>query len=173
MKPRFRKVVAQASLSTEELERLEAVRSVLELQRVLAARNADLTPERRMEFRMGIHLGEVRVQDGRLFGTDVNVAARLEGLAEPGGVCISAAVHSQLSGKLDVECEDLGEHSVRLISLAPFQKARPEFAARQRRVPVEWSPSHGQDLVGVAQYRLRLFQKISLFPQISLAKHRA
>jgi len=94
---------------------LDAVRGVLELQRVLAARNAELPPERRMQFRMGIHLGEVRVEGERLFGTGVNVAARLEGLAEPGGVCISAAVYAQLQGKLEALCEDLGEHSVKNI----------------------------------------------------------
>jgi TolB-like protein len=93
----------------------DAVRCVLELQRVLAARNADLPPNRRLEFRMGIHLGEVRVEGERLFGTAVNVAARLEGLAEPGGVCVSAAIRDELRGKLAVECEDLGEHAVKNI----------------------------------------------------------
>jgi TolB-like protein/cytochrome c-type biogenesis protein CcmH/NrfG len=68
-----------------------------------------------MEFRMGIHLGDVRFEGERIFGTGVNIAARLEGLAEPGGLCISGAVREQLRGKLDLELEDLGEQSVKNI----------------------------------------------------------
>ncbi len=68
---------------------LDAVACAIEIQRVLRARNAGLPAERRMEFRIGAHLGDVRVEDGRIFGDGVNIAARLEGLAEPGGVCVS------------------------------------------------------------------------------------
>jgi adenylate cyclase len=94
---------------------VQALECAVEIQRVVAALNASLPLERKMEFRMGLHLGEVRVQDDRLFGTGVNVAARLEGLAEPGGICISAVIHDQLGNTPDLGYEDLGEHSVKNI----------------------------------------------------------
>jgi adenylate cyclase len=68
-----------------------------------------------MEFRIGIHSGEVRVEGDRLYGDGVNIAARLEGLAEPGGICISGTVHEQVESKLDLGCEDLGEQPVKNI----------------------------------------------------------
>jgi len=93
-----------------------AVRSAVAIQRELAARNAGLPPERRMEFRIGVHLGDVIVEDGRVYGDGVNIAARLEALAPPGGICISAAVQEQIRGKLDVACDDLGEQQVKNIA---------------------------------------------------------
>jgi adenylate cyclase len=94
---------------------LEAVRCSVEIQRVLRARNADRPPERRMQFRIGVHLGDVRETEGRLFGSGVTIGARLQGLAEPGGICISEAVREQLRGKLDVDLEDLGARRVKNI----------------------------------------------------------
>jgi len=94
---------------------LDAVRSAAEIQRVIGARNADLPSERRMEFRIGVHLGDVAVEGERIYGDGVNIAARLEGLAEPGGICISASVHDQVESKLDLVCEDLGEQEVKNI----------------------------------------------------------
>ncbi len=94
---------------------LDAVECAIEIQRVLQARNAALPAERKMEFRIGAHMGDVRVEGGRIFGDGVNIAARLEGLARPGGVCISGSVHDQVEGKLDVGFEDLGERSLRNI----------------------------------------------------------
>ncbi len=92
-----------------------ALDCAVEIQRLVAALNAALAPERKMEFRIGLHLGEVRVQDDRLFGTGVNVAARLESLAEPGGICISGEVYGQVESRLDLGYEDLGEQSVKNI----------------------------------------------------------
>ena len=94
---------------------LDATHCAVEVQRVLAARNADLPGERRMEFRIGIHLGDVMVEGGRIYGDGVNIAARLEGLAEPGGICISATVQEQVRHKLDLEYEDLGEREIKNI----------------------------------------------------------
>ncbi len=68
-----------------------------------------------MQFRIGIHLGEVRVEEGRLYGDGVNIAARLEGLAEEGGICISAGVHDQVRNKLNARYQDLGDHMVKNI----------------------------------------------------------
>jgi TolB-like protein/class 3 adenylate cyclase len=94
---------------------LDAVECAVEIQRVLGARNAGLPEDHRMEFRIGVHLGDVTVEDDRLYGDGVNIAARLEGLAEPGGVCISAEVHGQVRHKLDLGYADLGEQAAKNI----------------------------------------------------------
>jgi class 3 adenylate cyclase len=94
---------------------LDAVSCAVETQRVLAARNLSLRAERRLEFRLGVHLGDVRVDGERLFGNGVNVAARLQGLAEPGGICVSAAVHEQVRSKLEISYQDLGEQPLKNI----------------------------------------------------------
>jgi len=93
----------------------EAVGCAVELQRVFEARNRARPAERRMAFRMGVHLGEVMAEGQRIYGDGVNIAARLEGLAEPGGICISGAVHEQVESKLEVGFQDLGEQSLKNI----------------------------------------------------------
>jgi adenylate cyclase len=95
---------------------LDAVQGAVEIQRVIQARNADLPVERRMEFRIGVHMGDVSVEGDRLYGDGVNIAARLEGLAKAGGVCISATVYEQVEKKLNVDLEDLGEQTLKNIA---------------------------------------------------------
>lgn len=92
-----------------------AVRSAIEIQRVLAARNAHLSPDRKMDFRMGIHLGDILIEGDRVYGEGVNIAARLQSMAEPRGICISATVHEQVRNKVEVEYEDLGDRFVKNI----------------------------------------------------------
>jgi TolB-like protein/class 3 adenylate cyclase/Tfp pilus assembly protein PilF len=92
---------------------LHAVHGAVEIQRVIGVRNADLPAERRMEFRIGVHLGDVAVEGDRIYGDGVNLSARLQGLAEPGGICISGEVHGQIRHKLDLEYENLGEQQVK------------------------------------------------------------
>jgi adenylate cyclase len=94
---------------------LDAVECAAEVQRVIGARNTSLPAARRMEFRIGVHLGDVTVEEDRLYGDGVNIAARLEGLADPGGVCISSEVYGQVERKLDLGFEDLGEKEVKNI----------------------------------------------------------
>ena len=94
---------------------LDATACAVEIQRVLAARNAGLAEDRRMLFRIGIHMGDVSVQEDRLYGDGVNIAARLEGLAEPGGICVSSEVHGQVASKIGLDFTDLGEQSVKNI----------------------------------------------------------
>ncbi len=77
---------------------LDAVRAAVEVQRVVTARNASLAADRKMEFRIGVSLGDVLVEGERIYGDGVNVAARLEGLAEPGGISISGTVYEQVLG---------------------------------------------------------------------------
>jgi adenylate cyclase len=95
---------------------VDAVRCAVEVQRVMAARNSEVPTERRIEFRIGINLGDVIVEDGDIFGDGVNVAARLEALAEPGGICISRVVRDQIRDKLPYPFEDRGEQSVKNIA---------------------------------------------------------
>jgi TolB-like protein/class 3 adenylate cyclase/Tfp pilus assembly protein PilF len=92
---------------------LDSVACAIEIQRVLNARNAALAADRKMQFRIGVHLGDVVVDGERLYGDGVNIAARLEALAEPGGVCISATVHEQVRNHLQVAFEDLGDRTVK------------------------------------------------------------
>ena len=79
----------------------------------MAERNAGTPPEKRIEFRIGINLGDVIAEAEDIFGDGVNVAARLEGLAEPGGICVSVRVQEDAAGRLDLSFEDMGEGSSR------------------------------------------------------------
>lgn len=87
---------------------VDALRCAIYLQRGMAERNAGIPADRRIVFRAGINLGDVVEQEGDLLGDGVNVAARLEGIAEPGGICLSSAAHDQIRGRVDVAFEDLG-----------------------------------------------------------------
>jgi adenylate cyclase len=95
---------------------VDAVRCAIEVQEAMAERNANVAQEKRIEFRIGINIGDV-IRDGRdIFGDGVNIAARLEALAEPGGICVSRVVHEQVRDKLDVAFEDVGEQHVKNIA---------------------------------------------------------
>jgi adenylate cyclase len=88
---------------------VDAVRCAIEVQTGMAERNAGLPPEKRIEFRVGIHLGDVvEESDGDLMGDGVNIAARLEGISKPGAICLSEDAHRQVRGRLDVAASDLG-----------------------------------------------------------------
>jgi len=95
---------------------VQAVRFALEMQSLMAARNNERSPERRMDFRIGINFGDV-VSDGtRIYGDGINIAARLESLADPGGICLSARVHEEVSGKLDADWDSMGEQQLKNIA---------------------------------------------------------
>ena len=95
---------------------VDAIRCAVEVQKELAQRNAELPTDRRMDLRMGINLGDVIVDGDSLYGDGVNIAARLEPLAEGGGICISGTVYDQVKNKLDVGFLDLGEQKVKNIA---------------------------------------------------------
>ena len=115
---------------------VDAVRSAVEMQRAMADSNACLASDMRIEFRVGINLGDVVVEDdGDLMGDGVNVAARLEGIAEPGGICLSSAAYDQVRGKIDIAAQDRGQQHlkniaepVQVYALAP-SPAHPAAAA--------------------------------------------
>ena len=102
---------------------VDALTSAVEMQGDLATRNEALPDDRKVQFRIGINLGEVIIDREDIYGDGVNVAARLEGIADPGGICISASVHEQVAGKLELAFEDMGEQEVKNI-------ARPVHAYR-------------------------------------------
>ena len=92
---------------------VDAVRCAVEVQRYLALRNDGVAKERRIELRIGINLGDVVIEGGDTYGDGVNVAARLEALAEPGGVCVSRVVREQVQHKVDFGFEDMGKQQVK------------------------------------------------------------
>jgi len=95
---------------------VDAVRCAVEVQRAMAERNTEVPEARRIEFRIGINLGDIILDDDDIYGDGVNIAARLEALTEPGGICVSRVVHDQVRDKLDVVFEDMGEQQVKNIA---------------------------------------------------------
>jgi adenylate cyclase len=125
---------------------VDAVRCAIELQSGMVERNAGLPPERRIEFRVGVHLGDVVEEaDGDLMGDGVNIAARLESVCEPGAICLSEDAYRQVKGRLDLAVSDLGPtqlkniaEPVRVYSLdvGKSVEARPEPSpAREKPAP--------------------------------------
>ncbi len=104
------------SVVAEFASPVEAVRAAISIQEELAVRNAGLADERKMHLRIGINLGDVMVEGENLLGDGVNVAARLEGLADPGGICISGDVYNQIETKLALGYDDLGFQDVKNIA---------------------------------------------------------
>ena len=95
---------------------VDALRCAVEVQREMVGRNTDVPSDNRIELRIGINVGDIVVEDGDIFGDGVNVAARLEGMAEPGGICVSARVQEDAAGKLDLVFEDMGDQQLKNIA---------------------------------------------------------
>ena len=96
---------------------VDAVNCAIEVQRAMVERNAEVAPDKRIEFRIGIHLGDVvEESDGDLMGDGVNIAARLEGIAKPGAICLSEDAYRQVKGRLDLAVTDLGPTQLKNIA---------------------------------------------------------
>jgi adenylate cyclase len=108
---------------------VDAVRCAVEVQREMAARNTGVQPERRIDFRIGINLGDIIIDENDIFGDSVNIAARLEALAEPGGICVSRVVRDQVRDKLAISFEDMGDQKVKNIA-RPVRVYRALLAGR-------------------------------------------
>jgi adenylate cyclase len=131
---------------------VDAVRCAVDVQRGMAERNTDVPQEKRIEFRIGINVGDVMAERGDIFGDGVNVAARLEAVAEPGGVCVSGRVLEDVQGKLDIAFEDAGEQRLKNIerpvrvfrvALDDARPAKPIWPRRNVAPAVRrdrWSP---------------------------------
>ena len=128
---------------------VEAVRCAVEIQEALKTRNDALPDKSQMHFRVGVNLGDVVVKNDDLLGDGVNVAARLETLAEPGGICISSSVYDQITGKLNLGFQDIGEQTLKNISrpirvyrvsgtAAPQRSAPPASTARRQSKSSAW-----------------------------------
>ena len=119
------------SVIAEFASPVEAVRCATEIQLEIDKRNADLPEASRMRFRIGINLGDVVVDGDNLMGDGVNVAARLEALSPPGGICISEAIHAQVRDRLSLDFLDLGEHKVKNIA-RPVRAYRVPLASEEQ-----------------------------------------
>ena len=95
---------------------VDAVRGAVEFQRSMAEQNAAVPQDQRIEFRIGIHVGDIIFDDDDIFGDGVNIVARLEGIAEPGGVCMSDDAYRQVRGKVEIACDDMGQQSLKNIA---------------------------------------------------------
>ncbi len=113
---------------------VEGVRCATEIQDAIRTRNDSLPEERRMLFRIGINVGDVVARNGDLLGDGVNVAARLQAIAEPGGICISSSVYDQITGKLDLGFQDIGDQTLKNIS-RPIHAYRVSGAGHAVRAP--------------------------------------
>jgi adenylate cyclase len=120
---------------------VDAVQCAVTLQRAMAERNAGIATDERIEFRMGINVGDIIIDRGDMWGDGVNVAARLEALAPPGGICVSGRVHEDVQGKLALSFEDKGEHRLKNIArpVRVYRIALDETASPSTR------PSHGSN----------------------------
>jgi class 3 adenylate cyclase len=104
------------SILAEFASVVDAVRCAVDIQRELKSHNTTLPASRQMEFRIGVNLGDVMVDGEQIYGDGVNIAARLEALADPGGICISGTVYEQIENKLSLQYENLGEQTVKNIA---------------------------------------------------------
>src|SRR5712671_3808018 len=95
---------------------VDAARCAVEIQRSMAEQNADAAQDNRIKFRIGVHVGDIIIDDTDIFGDGVNIAARLEGIAEPGGVCISDDAYRQIRGKIDIAFENIGQPTLKNIA---------------------------------------------------------
>jgi len=125
---------------------VDALRCAADVQREMPGRNAGVPPDNRIELRVGINMGDIVVEDGDIFGDGVNVAARLEGLAEPGGICVAARVQEDAAGRLDLAFEDIGEQQLKNIARSVrvyrvVTEARPETLRPGTNPPLPDKPS--------------------------------
>jgi adenylate cyclase len=131
---------------------VDAVQCGVEIQQVLRAKNAVVPENRRMEFRIGINLGDVIEEGDSIYGDGVNIAARLEGLAEAGGICISESAYQQIENKLPLRYKYLGEHQVKNISkpVRAYQaRIEPEGAAERKVKARQWQRATMGLVIGV------------------------
>ncbi len=135
---------------------VDALECAVEIQKELKGRNEELPAERRMPFRIGIHLGDVIEEEGKIYGDGVNVAALLDSLADAGGICISRSAHDQVKNKLDVGYQDLGQHSVENI------------AESVRVYCVVLEPDPKWKMISMIWSRMKRWQKVALTIGIAL-----
>jgi adenylate cyclase len=133
---------------------VEAVACAVEIQRGMAERNAPIPNDERIDFRVGINLGDVIAEDNDIHGDGVNIAARLEALAEPGGVCVSGVVHDQVQGRLECGFEDTGDQSLKNIARpVRVYRVQPQRGARVEAVPPTAPPLPDKPSIAVLPFQ--------------------
>jgi adenylate cyclase len=138
---------------------VDAARCAIEQQRGMAQRNADVPADKRIELRMGIHVGDIMIEEGDIFGDGVNIAARLEGIAQPGGICISDDTYRQVRGKLDANFQDSGEQELKNIARpVRVYQLRPDAATGK-------TPTGGLALPDKPSIAVLAFQNMSGDPE--------
>jgi len=143
---------------------VDAVRCAVEVQREIAARNADVQADRRIDFRIGINLGDIILDENDIFGDGVNVAARLEALAEPGGICVSRVVRDQVRDKLAISFEDMGEHRVKNI-VRPVRAYRALLAGGADRLSTLSETTASRAVTGRPSIAVLPFKNVSGDPE--------
>jgi len=148
---------------------VDAVRSAVEIQRSMAEQNAAVPPDQRIEFRIGTHVGDVIIDDNDIFGDGVNIAARLEGIAEPGGVCMSDDAYRQVRGKVDIAFEDMGPQNLKNIT-EPMRAWRLKMsasasAATSTKPPVKFTQTQALALPDKPSIAVLPFQNMSGDPE--------
>ena len=141
---------------------VDAVRCAVDVQRGMAERNADVAPHSRVEFRIGVNVGDIVIEDGDIFGDGVNVAARLEGLADPGGICVSARVQEDCEGRVDVGFADQGEQQLKNIA-RPLRVYRVRFGNMKSEPKPATGPAHA--LADRPSIAVLPFQNMSADPE--------
>jgi TolB-like protein len=135
---------------------VDAARCAVDIQRGMVERNAGVSPERRIELRIGIHVGDIMIEDDDIFGDGVNIAARLEGVAQPGGICMSDDAYRQIRGKIDVNFQDSGEQELKNIARpVRVYQLRPEAPASNAK------PASGLTLPDKPSIAVLAFQNMS------------
>src|SRR5690242_14577313 len=137
---------------------VNAVKCAIAIQSTMAQRNAAIEPERRMQFRVGINIGDVVYDDVRIYGDGINVAARLESIADPGGICISGKVYEEIKGRIEFACEDMGAQQLKNI-------ARPVHAYRIRLDGIVTTAGSGPALPDKPSIAVLPFQNMSGDPE--------
>ena len=139
---------------------VDAARCAVEIQRGMAEKNTNAPQDDRIKFRIGIHVGDIIIDDNDIFGDGVNIAARLEGIAEPGGVCISDDAHRQVRGKIDIPFEDIGSQTLKNIA-EPMRVWRMRIAGETASAspqsasfgPLKSRPFHGKPSIAVLPFQ--------------------
>jgi adenylate cyclase len=123
---------------------VDAARSAIDVQRGMTEQNEGASQDRRIEFRIGIHVGDIIIDDNDIFGDGVNIAARLENIAEPGGICMSDDAYRQIRGKVDIAFEDMGSQTLKNIA-EPMRVWRMRISGEAARVSRQSSAPAGPD----------------------------
>ena len=141
---------------------VDAVRSSVDIQSTMAERNASLSQEQRIEFRIGIHVGDIIIDNDDIFGDGVNIAARMENIADPGGICLSDDAYRQIRGKVDADFEDMGRQTLKNIT-EPIRAWRMKIGAEisAARHSTSTEPHHARPLSGKPSIAVLPFQNMS------------